>query len=120
MSNLQADISVETPAKLWSRVVTVPITTTGASGDVTVHSTTAGLYFLVLFLYVASSGAVDVLAKSGSTAITGAIPFTAAAEKTFSANGWPVMKGRVAGEAFVLNASGSTNLRGFAVIAESM
>jgi hypothetical protein len=117
MSPVQ-DVTAEGLAKLWSRMKTVAITTTGASGDVTVHSTTSGLYFLCFYLYVQSANAISVTFKSGSTAISGAIPFLAVGEKTFVADGVPVFKGRAAGEAFVLNASGSTDLRGFAMIAE--
>jgi len=116
--NLQQDITAESTSKLWSRLRTVAISTTGATGDVTIHTTTSGIYFVVFYLFVASSAAVSVTAKSGSTAISGAIPFAAAAEKTWSADGVPVFKGRAAGDAFVLNASGATDLRGFALIAE--
>lgn len=114
----QPDITAESPGKLWSRVRTAAISTTASSGDVTIHTTTSGLYFVVFYLYLASSAGIDVTLKSGATAISGAIPFGAGAEKTWTANGVPVLKGRAAGDALVLNASGSTNLRGFALVAE--
>lgn len=112
------DVTAESPAKLWGRAITVPISTTAASGDATIHATTAGLRFVVFYLVVASSAGVDVTIKSGATAISGAIAFAAGAEKIWGANMVPVLKGRAAGDAFILNASGATNLRGFAVLAE--
>jgi len=112
------DVTAESPAKLWGRAITVPISTTGASGDATIHATTAGLRFVVFYIVLASSAGVDVTLKSGATAISGAMPIAAAAEKTWGASMVPVLKGRAAGDAFVINASGATNLRGFAVLAE--
>ena len=112
------DVTAESPAKLWGRAITVPISTTGASGDVTIHATTAGLRFVVFYLVLTSSAGVDVTLKSGATSISGAIPFAAGAEKSWGANMVPVLKGRAAGDAFIVNASGATNLRGFAVLVE--
>ncbi len=112
------DVTAESPSKLWGRAITVPISTTGASGDATIHTTTAGLRFVVFYIVLASSAGVDVTIKSGATAISGAMPFAAGAEKTWGANMVPIMKGRAAGDAFILNASGATNLRGFALLAE--
>lgn len=112
------DVTAESAAKLWGRAITVPISTTGASGDATIHSTTSGLRFVVFYLVVASSAGVDLTLKSGATAISGAMPIAAGAEKTWGASMVPVLKGRAASDAFVINASAATNLRGFALVAE--
>jgi len=122
---LQSDFTAESAAKVWGRVRTVPINTTGGTTTVIVHATTSGLFFVVFYLYIASSAGIDVTIASclpGSpytaTALSGAIPFAAAAEKTWAASGIPVFKGRAAGDTFNVTPSGATNLRGFALVAE--
>lgn len=108
----------ETPGRLWGRLRSVAITTTAASGDATIHATASGVYFLCFALWVASSAGIDVTVKSGSTAISGAIPVSAGGILDWKGQGYPIFRGRAAGDALVLNASANTNLRGFALVAE--
>jgi hypothetical protein len=98
---------------------TVPISTTAASGDATIHATAAGLYFVVFHLFVNTSAAMSLTIKSGTTALSGAIPMSAITDLEWSGGDVPLFKGRASGDAFILNASGSTNLRGFCVICEA-
>jgi hypothetical protein len=108
----------ETPGRLWGRLRTVAISTTAASGDATIHATASGVYFLCFALWLTSSAGIDLTVKSGSTAITGGIPITSGGVVSWSGYGYPIMRGRATGEALVLNASASTDLRGFALVAE--
>ena len=118
MSASQMDITAETTAKLWSRIRTVPISTTSASGDATIHATTTGLYFVVFHIFLNTSLDTNLTIYSGSTPITGAIPMAAVTDLEWITNDAPIFKGRAAGDAFKINSSATTNLRGFAAICE--
>lgn len=96
---------------------TVPIDF-ATSGDHTVHSVTGGRRFCVHYVFLQAENVVDVLFKSGSTALTGALAFAANTEKTWDNSGTAVFAGRATGENFVLNLSGNIQVNGFAVVTE--
>ena len=102
-----------------STMRTVPISTTAASGDATIHSTSTGLYFVVFHVFVNTSAAMNLTVKSGSTSISGAIPMAALTDLEWTGGDVPLFKGRASGDAFILSASGATSLRGFCVICEA-
>ena len=89
-----------------------------ASGDNTVHIVTAGRRFIVWHLWLQAEAAVEVTAKSGSTAVSAPINFALNAEKEWKNAGLPVFKGRAVGENFILNLSGAFQVNGFALIGE--
>lgn len=104
---------------LWTTMRTVSISSVfSGSGTNTLWTPTAGRLFLVASLVFSSSNAVSLTFNSGSTALSGAIPFSAATRVDWVFNGCPYFKGRAANDAFTLTSSGATTVTGFAVIVE--
>ena len=104
-----------------STMRTVPISTAVADGTgaLTIHATNAGLYFVVFHLFVNTSVLTTLTFLSGTTAITGAIPASALTDLEWAGGDVPLFKGRASGDAFKVQASVATNLRGFCVICEA-
>lgn len=88
-----------------------------AAADVTV-TIAAGKRFQVYHVFVEAEGAIDITFKSGATAISGPIAFAANDEKEWKNDGFPVFIGVAAGDDFVLDQSGTTQINGFIVYSE--
>jgi hypothetical protein len=104
---------------LWTTMRTVAISATyGGAGDSTIHTPASDRIFLVPTLVLASSAAVTLTFKSGSTAISGAMPFAAGTRVDWIYNGCPFLKGRAKGDALVITAGGATTVTGYLVVLE--
>lgn len=106
-----SDIAIA--AKTWE---TVAIDNSASSGDLTVRAIDAGERFVVYGLFLQSEGTTDVTAKSGSTALTGAIATAANDQLSFFNNGFPVLIGDATGDDFIINVSAAVQINGFANI----
>ena len=92
--------------------------TAGGAGDNTVRAATVGKKWVVFYLHLEASASIDMLIKSGSTALTGAIAITASQVYDFESAGAPILKGSATGESFVINVSAATDIDGWAFMAE--
>lgn len=91
---------------------TIPIDI-GTSGDNTILTVPAGHRFLITYLHLDAANAVNVILKSGTTALSGLLRFAAAGQKTFNNSGDVVLKGRLAQRNFIINLSGNVDVDGF-------
>jgi hypothetical protein len=90
------------------------------SATVTVFTPKAGTRWVVLYGYIhCTGGASDLTFKSGSTAISGPIPWTNNEERVIKNAPFSVLYGDLAGEAFVIGNSASSQLNGWFIIKES-
>jgi hypothetical protein len=100
---------------------TVAIDNAGAATTVAAHTPSAGRIFAVIQLILQSEGITDVTIKSGATALTGPMSFTATSPvdyREFKNSGMPVFVGRAAGDVFNVTVSAAVQVQGFAVVAE--
>ena len=96
--------------------VVYPVNTSG-SGDQTIRAAQTSKRWVVFQLGLRASGATNVIVKSGSTEITGAIPFTT--QLVTIGDGKSVLwAGRQVNQAFVLNSSAVMDLDGWVLLAE--
>ena len=99
--------------------VTVPINT-ASSGDTTLHTPVSGTKFVVMRVNLRVATPVDILFKSGSTALTGGIPVSATVPLDLSnAGGYPELIGRAKDDALVINLGAAVQVDGYAVVADS-
>lgn len=104
---------------LWITMRTVAISSVfGGAGDSTLHTPATDRLFLIASIVLASSAAVTLTFKSGSTALSGAMPFAAGTRVDWVFNGCPFLKGRAKGDALVLTAGGATTVTGYMVVLE--
>lgn len=68
--------------------------------------------------YIESSAAIDILVKSGSTALSGTIAIAANGFVEFKNGGAPIWKATATGDDFILNVSGAADIDGFAYMQE--
>jgi hypothetical protein len=92
---------------------TIPIDI-AASGANTVLTVPAGMRFLVHYMHLDASAAVNVTVLSGTTPLTGLLRFAAAGQRTFENGGDVVIKGRFGAQRnLVLSLSGAVDVDGF-------
>lgn len=92
--------------------------TAGGAGDTTVRSVVAGKKFVVTHAYIESSAAIDLIVKSGATALSGTIAIAANGSVEFKNGGAPIWKGSATGDDLVFNVSGAADIDGFAYMQE--
>lgn len=95
-----------------SRVLKTAAVNISASGDNTVQAIPAGKVFKIYGMFLQGGGAVDLIIKSGSTAITGAITFDMGGEISIF-DEKPILCGVALGEDIVFNLSGAVDMDGW-------
>jgi type IV secretory pathway protease TraF len=103
---------------LSSKGKSVAITNAAASGDLTVHTTTAGKRFVVYHVWLQAEGATDITFKSGATALSGPLAFAINAERGWISSGVPIIRGNAVGDNFVIAISAAVQVNGFALVGE--
>ena len=109
------------PDALLTRGFVVPINfTAGGAGDTTVRAAVTGRGWVITYLHLECSASIDLLFKSGTTALTGVIAITGTQVYDFEASGAPILKSSASGEAFVINCSGAADVDGWAYMMETV
>lgn len=105
-------------ATLATKFVTVPISRSSLGDGTSVRAIQPGQLFLVYGFWLKSAGVVDVIWKSGSTALTGTIPLSIG-ETVQIFQEVPVLKGRASGDDLILNLSGNVSVQGWVNLTEA-
>ena len=92
--------------------------TAGGAGDTTVRTVGAGKRFVIHYLHLEASASIDMIFKSGTTALSGAIAITATQTYDFEMGGEPILKGAATGDDFIINVSGAADVDGWAYMSE--
>lgn len=86
---------------------------TATSGDNTVVAAVSGKKIRVTALHLVTEGAVVLTWKSGTNAISGALPYVGNSGLAMGNGASPIGLDTVAGEALVLNLGSAIGVRGF-------
>ena len=92
--------------------------TAGGAGNNTVRAATPGKRWVIFFLHLESSASIDLIVKSGTVELTGALAITATTVLDFSAGGAPILKASDRNLTFVINTSAAGDVDGWALMAE--
>ena len=92
--------------------------TAGGAGNNTVRPAVPSKRWMIFVLHLESDSSIDLIIKSGTVELTGALAITATTVRDFSAGGIPILKASDRNLTFVINTSGAGDVDGWALMAE--
>ncbi len=84
-----------------------------SAGDNTIATIPAGRRFIVTHLLMESSGATDIIFKSGSTSLTGAFAWPTTGLPELGDRRSVLLRAAALGDNFIINSSAAVNLNGW-------